>query len=347
MAGNQYGKYLKDNRKEVERRVSIWRECGLNVSDASRTLGITRSTLNNTLTHAFSIGIVSEEELSPPNVPAVAEYSDAMRRKRAAYDRKRAKGTWRKPSLIHIAPGPFILKIFGDPHLDADACDVDLFEREWLRMDESRSIYGLCVGDWFNNWTRSLAHLWKNDGNPSDAWTIFAHLMEQRGGALLASCSGNHDDWTNAPYDPIELVMRQHGVRYRMGAITCHLYDGERTYSVAMRHKWRGASIYSAAHGLVRGARHGWNDDLLIGGHTHQTEIRNHVAEDGKFSKLVQIEAFKRYDDYVDVHGFMGQSIAPVVNIVVDPRRPQTDPDRSREVWDHDEAVAMLERLKA
>lgn len=340
------GKTLAENMPEVERRLSIWRDCGLNVSEASRRIGITRQTLQHTIDFGKINGLVDAEESLPMNAPKRADYLAAMTRKRERFCQKKAKGTWRKPTLIHVAPGPFILKVFGDPHLDADACDIDLFEREWLRMDESQSIYGLCVGDFFNNWVRSLSHLWKGEGDPSDAWVIFTHLMEQRGAALLAACSGNHDDWTHAPFDPVEMVMRQFGVRYRMGAISCALYDGAESYTVAMRHKWRGASIYSAAHGLVRGARHGWNDDLLIGGHTHQTEIRNHVSTDGKHSKLVQIEAFKRYDDFADVHGFMGPSISPVVNIVVDPRRPRTDPDRSREVWDHDEAVAMLERLR-
>lgn len=344
--GKHTGSPLRNRPEEVEQRIALWRELGRNTSEAARTLNISRGTMQGTIRFAYSEGLISEEEMRPANTPQPMAYEDAMTRKRQRFSEKVAKGNWRKPTLIHVAPGPFILKVFGDPHLDSDGCDVDLFAREWLRMDESKAVYGLCVGDWFNNWVRSLSHLWKGDGDPSDAWTIFEHLMEERGAAMLASCSGNHDDWTHAPYDPIELKMRQYGVRYRMGAISCAIYNGTDTYSVAMRHKWRGSSMYSAAHGLVRGARHGWNDDLLIGGHIHQTEIRHHVAADGAVSLLVQIEAFKRFDDYADVHGFMGPTISPVVNIVVDPRRPKTDPDRSRAIWDHDEAVATLERLR-
>ena len=342
------GKKFSDDTNALEKRISLWRELGCNTSEAARILGLARQTVQQNVHRAVDLGLVSQEELRPANTPSSSDYSGAMDRKRQQFSAKRAKGTWRKPTMIHIAPGPFAVKIFGDPHLDADACDVELFEREWLAMDEASGFYGLSVGDWFNNWVRALGHLWKHEGDPSDAWTIFAHLMEQRGAALLASCSGNHDDWTHAPYDPVELMMRQYGVRYRMGAISLVLYNGKDSYTVAMRHKWRGNSMYSAAHGLLRGAIHGWNDDLMIGGHTHQTELRQYVdAKDGSISQLVHIEAFKRFDDYADVHGFMGTNIAPVLNVVVDPSRAKNDPDRQRVIWGHDEARQYLDWLRS
>lgn len=332
---------------ELRHRITLWRDSGLNVSEAARRAGISRQAMQNTIYRAREENLVEDADLRPANTPLAADFYGALERKRQRFALKKAKGSWRKPTLIHVAPGPFILKVFGDPHLDADGCDIDLFASEWQKMDETASVYGLCVGDWFNNWVRSLSHLWKGEGDPSDAWTIFAHLMEERGGALLAACSGNHDDWTHAPYDPIELMMRQYGVRYRMGAISLAIYNGAETYTVAMRHKWRGNSMYSPAHGLLRGAIHGWNDDLLIGGHTHQSEVRHYVdAKTSGVSLLLQIEAFKRFDDHVDVQGFMGPSIAPVCNIVVDPSKPRTSPDRSMPFWDHDEAVDRLDSLK-
>lgn len=338
----------KMSREELLKRITLWRELGYNTSEAARRLGVSRRAVQISIQKAREQDIVTEDELRPANLPTVAQFDEALARKRQRFEIKRAKGTWRKPTLIHVAPGPFILKVFGDPHLDADGCDIDLFIDEWMRQDESAGIYGLCIGDWFNNWVRALSHLWKNEGDPSDAWTIFEHLMEARGAAMLASCSGNHDDWTHAPFDPVELKMREYGVRYRRGAISCVINNGSENYTVAMRHKWKGNSMYSPAHGLLRGAMHGWNDDLLIGGHTHQSEVRHYVdARDGAVSLLLQIEAFKRYDEHVDVHGFMGPSIAPVCNILVDPSKPKTNPDRSKAIWDHDEAVDMLSYLRS
>lgn len=241
------------SKQEIERRIGIWRECGMNTSETARRLGINRQSMQWTINTAAERGLVKSDEMRPANTPNATEFTGAMERKRQRFSQKKAKGNWRKPTLVHVAPGPFILKVFGDPHLDSDGCDIDLFANEWGKMDETAGVYGLCVGDWFNNWVRSLSHLWRNEGDPSDAWVIFSHLMEENGGALLAACSGNHDDWTHAPYDPIELMMRQYGVRYRMGAISLAVYNGNETYTVAMRHKWRGNSMYSAAHGLLRG----------------------------------------------------------------------------------------------
>lgn len=338
---------LAENPDLVASRVQIWRGCGCNTSEAARIVGVSRSSMQNTIHTAHSMGLVKTEEMRPGNIPNAIEFAGAAERKRERFKNKAAKGTWRKPTLIHVAEGPYMIKVFGDPHLDADGCDTDLFIEEWLKMDEAAGIYGLCVGDFFNNWTRSLAHLWKGEGDPSDAWTIFSYLMEERGGAFLAACSGNHCDWTQAPSDPIEDIMRQYGVRYRKGAISIIL-NADNPVTIAMRHKWRGNSMYSAAHGILRGAIYGWNDDIMIGGHTHQSEARHYVdAKTGTISQLLQIEAFKKFDDYVDVHGFMGPSISPVANFVVQPTLPRTSPDRCRLVWNHDEAADYLKFLRS
>ena len=96
--------------------------------------------------------------------------------------------------------------------------------------------------------------------DPSDAWLIFEYLMAARSGCLLAACSGNHDDWSKVPAadaEPVGMVMRRHGVRYRKGAIRLLLRAGS-DYTVGMRHKWRGSSIYSAAHAIRRAVGKGW-----------------------------------------------------------------------------------------
>jgi len=316
----------------------------MNVSETARRLGVPRTTIQHQLDAAKELGLLTEEETHAPNTPRRDEYLAATERKRAAFQIKSRKGDWRKPVMTRISPEPFRLKIFGDPHLDADGCNFDLFERHWLEMDAANRVYGICVGDWFNNWLRVLGHLWKDETTrPSDAWLCLSYLMEQRGDALIAACSGNHDDWSHGPVDPVDELMKKHGVLYRKGAIRVMVdFAGCDPMFWAIRHKWQGKSMYSAGHWGVRANREGWRDALLVGGHIHQDDTRLIRHNDGFVSHVCQVSTFKEYDDYVDVHGYNGQKISPVWDLVIDPARKQTDPDRVKVFFSSDAAAKYL-----
>lgn len=283
------------------------------------------------------------------NAPLAAEYQAARLRKIAAYQDKKRKGNWRKPSLLRLPARPFRLKVFGDPHLDADGCDFQLFEKHWQEMNAAEGVYGVCVGDWFDNWTRALAHLWKETTTaPSDAWLCLEHLMETHGDGLLAACSGNHDDWTQGPVDPIDLLMKRYGVLYRNGAIRVALsFEGLPPIFLAIRHKWKGHSMYSAAHGILRSGIFGWRDHIMIGGHIHQDEPRLLSFDDGFRAHVCQVSSFKEFDTFADTQGFMSQRISPVWDLVVDPHKADTDPDKVKVFWNSEDAAGYLRYLRS
>ena len=324
--------------------VEIYRANGLNVSATARQMGVIRQTVQDYLRIAKRNGLLDETETHNPNAPNRDEYLAARERKLAAFQLKKRKGDWRKPVMTRLTPEPYRLKIFGDPHLDADGANFELFERHWLEMSAQDRVYGICVGDFFNNWLRALGHLWKEEtSRPSDAWACFEYLMQERGDALIAACSGNHDDWTHGPVDPIDQIMKRYGVLYRKGAIRVMVdHAGCDPMFWAIRHKWQGKSMYSAGHWGVRANREGWRDALLVGGHIHQDDTRLVRHTDGFVSHVCQVSTFKEYDDYVDVHGFNGQRISPVGDLGVQPQRSESDPDRIKVFWDGEAAAAYL-----
>jgi transposase len=334
---------------ELEARIAVYRAANRNVSETARQLEKSRHTVRNMLMRAAERGMLEEWEIKDPTVPTRDAYLDARTRKIALFQKKQRKGDWRKPVMTQLPARPFRLKIFGDPHLDADGCNFELFERHWLDMDASKGVYGICVGDWFNNWLRALAHLWKGEGDPSDAWLCLEYLMEQRGDALIAACSGNHDDWTHGPADPVDLLMKKYGVIYRTGAVRVALGFGEDMGPIfmAIRHKWRGHSMYSAAHGILRAGLWGWRDHLMVGGHIHQDEPRMLSFPDGFRAHVCQVSAFKQYDDFKDVHGFQGPVISPCWELVIDPRRADSDPEKIKIFWDMDAAQGYLDYLRS
>ncbi len=337
---------IKDST--IKARLVVYRESGLNTSEAARRLGIDRATMQDTLRIARDRSLLGELELRDAAVPLRVDYMAAKTRKAIEFQAKQRKGDWRKPVLTQLPARPFRLKLFGDPHLDASGCDFDLFERHWLDMDAAKGVYGICVGDWFNNWLRALAHLWKGEGDPSDAWLCLEYLMEQRGDALLAACSGNHDDWTHGPADPVDLLMKKYGVIYRKGAVRVALGFGPEMAPIflAIRHKWRGHSMYSAAHGILRAGIFGWRDHVMVGGHIHQDEPRLLSFPDGFRAHVCQISSFKLFDDFVDTQGFQGPKISPVWDLVIDPRKADTDPDKVKVFWSPDDAQGYLEYLR-
>jgi hypothetical protein len=333
---------------EVKRRLAIWDDEARNVSAAARTIGVHRATMQSMLRLAVDRGFITEADMLPANTPTADAYQSARLRKIAAFQAKKRKGDWRKPVLTSLPARPFRLKVFGDPHLDADGCNFELFERHWLEMDAAEGVYGICVGDWFDNWLRALGHLWKDTTvAPSDAWLCLEHLMEQRGDALIAACSGNHDDWSHGPADPVDLLMKKYGVLYRKGAIRVALgFDGLPPMFLAIRHKWKGHSMYSAAHGILRSGIFGWRDHIMVGGHIHQDEPRLLSFPDGFRAHVCQVSAFKEFDDFADTHGFMGPKISPVWDLVVQPGKADTDPDKVKVFWDSEDAAGYLAYLR-
>lgn len=332
----------------IKERLAVWEETGRNTSETARRFRSSRRAIHNTLNRAVERGMISDADLRDPNTPQASEYQSARLRKIAAYQSKKRKGDWRKPVLTSLPAEPFRLKVFGDPHLDSDGCNFELFERHWLEMDAADGVYGVCVGDWFDNWARALGHLWKDTTTPpSDAWLCLEYLMEERGDALLAACSGNHDDWSQGPADPVDLLMKRYGVLYRKGAIRVALsFAGLQPMFLAIRHKWKGHSMYSAAHGILRSGIFGWRDHVMIGGHIHQDEPRLLSFPDGFRAHVCQVSAFKEYDDFADTHGFMGPKISPVWDLVIDPRKDDTDPDKVKVFWNSADAAGFLEYLR-
>jgi hypothetical protein len=309
--------------------VAVWRETCCNISETKRRLGYAQGiSVRRHIRTAIERGMIEPMDYQGETVKPMAAEIQTIRAKRIAeFEAKKRKGDWRKPVFRDMGPEPFSVTVLGDPHLDNPGTNLEEWERYWFALNPAERRFAVCVGDYFDNWVRALGHLYAEASTtPSEAFALFEHYLTARPGALIGSCAGNHDEWRDEP-SLLSYVMRRYGVPHRNGAIRLAWGCGERTLTCAIRHKWRGQSQYSAAHGIVRGAE--WNDDhLLIGGHIHQDEDRRVIhAATGRIQLCVQVSAFKELDHYADVHGFRPRRIAPARVLVIDPRVPETDPD--------------------
>lgn len=325
--------------------VQAWVDAGFNVTQAAKTLGRSRGTIQEHLDNAFNDNDprVTANRYSQAGQKSKADMlAQARLELRLRSERKSAKGDWRKPSYIMQVMQPvFMLGIFGDPHLDNSGTDIEAFEEEAARRDPSQGIYTACVGDFFDNWVGMLGKLYAESGDPEPAWWLFEHIMDTS--PFLFSVSGNHDLWNTGTVNFLEQFFRERGALLRRSGGRFILGPGERPITVAMRHIWKGNSQYSEAHSLKRAATFGFtDDDIICGGHTHKGETRRHIRpHDGRVQNLVQVSSFKRLDNFANDRGFMSAETPPIVWLVCDVREPLASFNRVQSFYDFDTALAV------
>lgn len=258
---------------------------------------------------------------------------------------KMDKGDWKKATVINRITSPvFILGMFGDPHLDNPGSNLDLFEEELERLDPTQGVYGVCIGDVFDNWVRALAHAGQGATDPYAGWIVFDDMMQRH--PFLSLVLGNHDLWNTGTANVLVEACRHWGVICRRSGGRYIINTGQgQPITLAARHIWQGNSMYSEAHPLKRAVTFGHvDDDVLVGGHFHKGEIREHVRpHDGRVSKLVMLDSFKEFDDYANDRGFMSAKRHPVVWLVCDSREPVTSQSRVLPFYDFSDARAMYE----
>lgn len=337
----------------LEELVSTWVACDYGIKATARKLGCDHANVSRRLKRAVAEGDPLVDPKNPAfnnqsTSPSADKILNAREEMGLRSKRKRAKGDWRKPSLINIpGSGPVLLGIMGDPHLDNPGTDLDMFEREISRRNPEERIYTACGGDFFDNWPRAMGHLYAETGDPEPAWIVFEDMMRRH--PFLFSVSGNHDQFQGGTANVLDVFMRGIGSHMRRsgGRFVLNMGQGE-PITIAMRHIWRGNSQYSEAHNLKRAATFGHTeDDLIAGFHTHQGELRTHIRPyDGKVSKLAQVSAFKRLDNYANDRGFMSAETPPYVWCVLDDREPVTSHARVQMFYDFEQAQAMREHQR-
>lgn len=341
----------------LDQLIEAWlRNSGCNRA-TGRELGCHHTNITKRIRSAYEAG---DERIDPkmlfgeriPRSHTMEEINRAALELGLRSERKVSKGDWRKPSLVQVAdrhgPGPIMLGVMGDPHLDNSGADLQMWEEEISRADPDRRIFTCCVGDFFDNWPRAMGHLYAESGDPTPAWVMFEYWMENW--PFLFSVTGNHDQFSSGTANFLEVFMRERkSLLRRSGGRFMLDLGGNNPITVSMRHIWQGNSQYSEAHNLKRAATFGHtDDDVIIGGHFHKGELRTHVRPlDGKVSKLVAVSSFKRLDNYANDRGFMSAETPPYVWLVCDDREPVTSHNRVQSFYDFPTARAVFEHQKA
>jgi hypothetical protein len=317
------------------------------VRAAAEAMKLSRPALQQRLDNAAVAGLTKPRaEANPSRWRPGAEIVAA---RKAEFERYRKPGDGRNATTIHLADDkPFCLVALGDPHLDSPGCDLNLWER-WINiLDHTKHVHGFGGGDWLDNWIKPLQFLYATaETTAPEGWILLEHYLDQIGPHLIASVSGNHDDWSGHS-DALGMLMRKHGVTHRAKALRVLLKTpGGYEVSINSRHRWQGRSMWNEVHALKKAARMGMRDNILLGFDKH---VSGDTIEKDPLTGLLtfcyQVAAFKVVDDYADDNGFLDRHVSPAVALVIDPRLPATNPERVKHFYEPEPAVDYLQFLR-
>jgi transposase-like protein len=341
-AGMSYALSDEEMRGAVDALVSEG-----NISAAARKLGIHRASLINRLKRAEEAGI-SGPRRTQANPSRWRPGDEIVAARKAEFERLEASVRY-DGNIIHRPDnGPFAIFALGDEHLDNPGTDLKLWER-WIGfLDRAKHVTGWSMGDVLDNWVKPLAFLYGTAQTTApEGWILLEHYMEQIGEHLDVSVGGNHDSW-NSGENVLAAIMQRHGVLHRgNSARVRYRCPSGREITVHGRHSWPGRSMWSEVHALKRAARMGIRDTILLGGHTHVSgESVEKDPVTGRYTFVYQVASFKLIDDYADTLGLLDRHTSPAIALVIDPRRPDNDPELVKHFFAPEPAADYLAFLR-
>jgi hypothetical protein len=302
------------SKGEIEQTKLAFEKAGT-IKGAARILGIA----NRTMQHRMKYIREDKPKFTAPELPSsLPSIEELLEQRTAQGDRSLAADDARHliPIDVHIE-GPYGLWIWGDPHVDADGCNMRLL-REHVELA--------------NFWVGRLARLYAHQSTSvHEAIMLAEWLLTQH--EQLFCVLGNHDCWSGSGLEnPLNWILKhaqgvteEHGVRIALkspnGVVT----------RVNARHDFPGRSQYNINHGMRRELAFGHRDHILVSGHLHSGGDQGLCHDgDGMVSQLVRVSGYKQVDHYAKQLNFPPQKIHPSALIIVDPREPETSRGR---VW--------------
>lgn len=338
----------------LKEALAVLRDNSGNISKSANDLGISRRMVRHLLDAADAMQ-VSLEDYAPtlyePNKSKLRTFDELRKARIEEYRRKKDSGSSQHLHVIHMADdGPFGIIALGDPHYDDPGTDLEEYEK-WtapLERSNSKNVWGFLLGDLLNNWVfPKLARLHGEQTTMQDeAWVLVEGYVKRIAPKLIGSCSGNHDDWSNA--DLLGWIMDKYGVLHRKIGLSMTLKTPSgHAVSIGARHRWPGNSQWNSAHAIMKAAQMGRREDILLGGDKHISgEGFVKCPSSGKITNCHQVASFKKLDDYGEELGLQDKHVTPAIGLLIDPTRPQTDKQRVTTYYDPEELVEAVKSLR-
>lgn len=315
---------------ELRERVDTYRRLGGNITHAAEASGINRSTMQYTLKIARERGmdIEPKSEISLPDFPAedlsIEEIKEHRRKRYRVRKTSFDAHTWFSVNVK--GKKPIGVLWFGDPHVDDDACDLDLLEQH-IAICRQPGVYAVNIGDTTNNWVGRLVRLYANqDASVSTARKLAKDFLLDSGIRWLLIIFGNHDNWGDGAAILTQMA-QQHGTQ----KLLCH--DWEARFQLVFGNGWAprvfaahdfpGNSQWNPLHGPMKEGQIGQAADLYVCGHKHNWAAFTYEnPARGVVQTFLRVRGYKdgAMDEYARHLGKHAQKGGASILTVFDPR---------------------------
>ena len=211
---------------------------------------------------------------------------------------------------LSFSHGPIALVFMADQHFGAPGVDYPRAFAEAEIVAETPGMYCGTVGDMVDNAIigRILREQMNHRLNIVDQWALLRRYLRILLPKMKISVGGNHDYWSNAlsGVDYFRDVVGHiaPGALYDGDDSAFVLQVGQSEWSVRMRHKWRGSSIYNPTHGIERAAKWDQDFEIGVGAHNHTDGVVRFFSIGNLEGVAVQCGTYKVIDGYAKRGGF-------------------------------------------
>lgn len=296
------------------------------IKPAARALGIPYTTFHRQLkgekakAPKYAPNILTFPTLPDRREPIV----DLIDRRTKHYKRQKAfkaAATWQAVAVSERKP--IALCFVGDPHIDDDGCAWTELQDDIAIMRETPGMYGLNIGDTTNNWVGRLARLFGNqETSQTSARQLAEWFLTKAGIKWAAVVLGNHDEWNEGG----EIIKRMCAAApttipvHEWAAKLEFVFPNGATCRVSASHDFKGRSIYSTTHGLLREAIwHQDRADILVAGHIHYGGLQQVEIPGGHTPWLIRARGYKDFDPHALVNGYHEGRRFRSVAAIIDP----------------------------
>lgn len=246
--------------------------------------------------------------------------------------------------------GPFALAFMGDPHMDDNGCNWPLLERDIGLIRDTEAMYGVCLGDYTNNWVRGLAEKIYpgQETTREQGWELAKWFFDQKkanGQSIWwLLIKGNHDLWSQwyNGGDPLDWMQKGEAVlRDWQAQIQVECPNGLKV-PLHIAHDFKGSSIYNPVHGPMRKGIFNGQAAAYICGDKHNWacfEVED-ADRTGRTYWAIRARGYKEFDPYAQRLGFGEQQYGATIVGIIDPSEKGVR--QLRFIPDVEEAVDFL-----
>lgn len=246
--------------------------------------------------------------------------------------------------------GPVCIVQMADQHCGSAGSDYRRMEYEAQVVRDTPGMWAGTVGDLVDNFVFAWCTKIRQHTRLSitDEIVLARRYLGILAPKLLYAVGGNHDKWTmylsGIDYFREVIAAANPSTIYDTDDSTIVIAVGGHEWTLRIRHKWAGYSIYNPTHGIERAAKFdkGRYFDVGIGAHTHVSGLARPFNNGGKTGLAVQCGTYKLYDNYAVEGGFPEANKSTAIALMFDPRYGTV-----RAYENIDEAAEHLERYYA